>query len=70
MSSVKEWIGKHYGPLVGGKIVGICMDDVEFGEPCVGLRVQRDGMETRAWILQDPEGNGPGHLEIEAWRKV
>jgi hypothetical protein len=62
-----EWITKHYGPLVGGKIVGIVYDTQEFGEPVVGLKVERDGHKTTAWILRDPEGNGPGHMEIDPW---
>lgn len=31
-----------------------------------GLRIRKaDGTEVIAWILRDPEGNGPGHLDVE-----
>jgi hypothetical protein len=56
----------HLTQLVGKKIAGICHDDgadpTLGGEKIYGL-VFDD--ETIAWILRDPEGNGPGHLEIQ-----
>lgn len=55
---------KEYGKLVGKKVVGTCKTPPEDGqEEQYGLLFD-DG--TVAWVLQDPEGNGPGFLEIEA----
>lgn len=41
------------------------------GKTVTGYRVDRDGTGglqftdgTMAWILADPEGNGPGHIEV------
>jgi hypothetical protein len=52
--------------LVGKTITGICHDDgadpTLGGEKIYGL-VFDD--ETIAWILTDPEGNGPGHIDIQ-----
>lgn len=53
---------KEYGKLVGKKVVGTCKTPPEDGQEVYGLLFD-DG--TVAWVLQDPEGNGPGFLEIE-----
>lgn len=71
MSDTMSWIVKHYGPLVGSKIVKLAVrHEYHGGEPTVGLCLERDHLATTVWILQDPEGNGPGHLEIEKWVKA
>lgn len=47
-------------PLVGRRIVGTCVDE---DDPAFfGFRLD-DG--TSVWPWCDPEGNGPGHLNIE-----
>lgn len=50
---------EHYLKLVGKRIVAIVHD--RNGE-YYGLKFD-DG--STVWILRDPEGNGPGFLEIE-----
>ena len=57
---------KHLGVLVGQQVTGIAMDDSpdtvgDFGQPVFGLKF-KNGMV--GWIMQDAEGNGPGHLSI------
>ena len=63
MSDVTE---RYIKQLIGKTITHIVKDahpDTlrEFGEPYYGLGFS-DG--TEAWILCDPEGNGPGFLDI------
>lgn len=57
---------RHLSQLVGKKVTGICHDNgadpTLGGEKIYGL-VFDD--ETVAWILADPEGNGPEHLDIQ-----
>ena len=52
---------EHLGQLVGRKVTGLVKDPSHDVEPIWGLKFD-DG--TMAFILCDPEGNGPGHLEI------
>lgn len=55
----------HLLPLVGGVITQVLVDDApEFGEPCYGFRVEKNGKSFECLIMRDPEGNGPGHLMI------
>ena len=62
---------EHYGQLVGCKIIGLAYSRV-LGDTFFGLRVQglaRVGDKyveaTReVFIMCDPEGNGPGFLDI------
>ena len=50
-------------PLVGGTILSFFTDTP--GEYW-GFRVRlRNGREAHVWVNCDPEGNGPGHLEID-----
>lgn len=51
---------RHYGQLVGKTVRRVVYDNA-CGMNTFGLEF-RDG--TIAWILCDPEGNGPGHLDI------
>lgn len=54
---------KHLSQLLGETITGIVYDEAETGTGRLyGLRLTGGKV---AWILADPEGNGPGHLEIE-----
>ena len=60
----------HCRQLVGRKIVDVVYSgdegpDNEF--EFVGLVFDDDAV---AWILCDPEGNGPGHLDIERSKPV
>ena len=54
---------KHLSQLAGKKIVGLIedKDTSDIGE-VVGFELN-DG--TLVWIMRDPEGNGPGHLDIQ-----
>jgi len=56
------WV-KHYTQLVGRKVVGLVQSPAQDGDDeTYGLLFDD---KTVAWILRDPEGNGPGFLEIE-----
>jgi|GEM_PF-2274872 len=48
--------------LVGLAIVGIC-HTVDFNS--FGLTLRRGSKTLNVWVDCDPEGNGPGHLNIE-----
>lgn len=51
----------HYAKLVGRKITSICFQSFD-GQP-LPILVLDDG--STAPVLADPEGNGPGHLDIQ-----
>ena len=65
---------EHLSRLVGGVIRNVIADrtvTAEFGQAVYGLKVKIPARKTRsspilhAWILCDPEGNGPGFLDIQ-----
>ncbi|MEN6550160.1 MAG: hypothetical protein ABFE07_29300 [Armatimonadia bacterium] len=59
--ATQDYIAEHLHQLVGKKVTGVAKDsDSEF-DATYGLMFE-DG--TIAWIMCDPEGNGPGHLDI------
>ena len=67
-----DYMEKHLSKLVGFEVKGFSLDDTketieEFGEPVYGLLLRNlKTMEKRtAWIMADPEGNGPGFLDIQ-----
>lgn len=60
--SEEQFMRDHLGQLVGRKVTGLVKDPSDPFAPVWGLRFD-DG--TMAFILCDPEGNGPGHLAIE-----
>lgn len=67
---VPDFVRDHLRDLLGATILSV----VDDGEPVLrrtyGLRLRRqDGTETIAWILRDPEGNGPGWLEKQEVKK-
>ena len=54
--------------LVGGVITGVCETD---DKESFGLTVDMPGSQRKrylAWVDRDPEGNGPGHLNIASNR--
>lgn len=54
---------KEYSKLIGKRVKGLVKSPPEMGmKECYGLEFT-DG--TVAWIMCDPEGNGPGFLAIE-----
>ena len=54
---------EHLSPLVGKTVKELAVDPEGVdGEPVFGLAFT-DG--TVAWIMCDPEGNGPGFLDLE-----
>ncbi len=59
-SKAHLYMVNHYQKLVGKTVKSVCYNGDEC-EPMYGLEFA-DG--TCAWILRDPEGNGPGHLDI------
>jgi hypothetical protein len=62
----RDYVGEHLKKLVGGKITGVVRDGkIGDRETTYGLAVELpDGKKKDVWIQQDPEGNGPGHLDI------
>ena len=58
------WLEKHLAPLINKKVTGIVVEagsEEEFGQPIYGLKFSGG---TIVFVLADPEGNGPGHLDI------
>lgn len=51
--------------LVGFKIAGVIFNV----GGSFGLRCTKGSQELLAWVDCDPEGNGPGHLNIEKKKK-
>lgn len=67
MATKKDPIAKHLAQLVGMTVVNIACDEEE-GEPTTWALVLENATtkkQLNAWILMDPEGNGPGHLDIQ-----
>jgi len=58
----RDYYAEHYARLLGKTISGIVKDDSDesFGV-IYGLRLDSGEI---AWVLTDPEGNGPGHIDI------
>ena len=65
---------KHLNSLRGGTIQNVIVDRAavsDFGQPVYGLQIEmpaKPGHDRRilhTWILCDPEGNGPGFLDIQ-----
>jgi len=53
---------EHYGKLVGKTVASVCFDNSDTSMPTMYGLLFSDG--TIAWIVCDPEGNGPGFLDI------
>ena len=65
MKTRSEWTEKHLLQLVGYKVVGLVVSPAQdYMEETYGLRLQKNGKQSIAWILSDEEGNGAGHLDI------
>jgi hypothetical protein len=70
---VEDYHLQHLGRLKGGTICGILVDPAsaaEFGQAVYGIRVEVPTLSGQrrtmyCWILCDPEGNGPGFLDIQ-----
>lgn len=66
MSKYVEYMQEHLAPTVGQRITNVVVDDINDPyEPVLGLKLE-DG--STIWCLRDPEGNGPGHLELQGPR--
>ncbi len=72
--NTRDFHAEHLGRLTGGVIRGVITDPgakAEFGQSIYGLDVEmpaapgRGARRLNVWILCDPEGNGPGFLDIE-----
>ena len=48
--------------LVGGIITGGFFDH---NEGVIGMRIENKGKVYCCWIIMDPEGNGPGWIDIQ-----
>ena len=59
--SADRGMRKHLGQLVGRKVTGLMKDSSQETDPIWALKFD-DGR--LAFIMSDPEGNGPGHLVI------
>lgn len=60
---MKDWMEKKYGPLIGAKVLSI----EPFPEEPEYLRILvqlKDGTKRVLVPQRDPEGNGPGFLEV------
>jgi len=57
-----DYYSQHYGQLVGKRIKRIVIESFE-GQAMPVLEFD-DGRVASACVMQDPEGNGPGHLDI------
>jgi len=55
------WMKSEYADLIGGKILEAGQD--EDRTPYLHVRLGT-GEEVTLFVLRDPEGNGPGFLEI------
>jgi len=63
--SEHDVMAKHLHQLKGRGVQGVVRDNSSetleaFGQPLYGLAFE----DKIAWVLADPEGNGPGFLEI------
>ncbi len=56
--------GKFYKQIEGYTIVGLAVDEGEYGDIWEGLVLRKKNKEKVAWISRDPECNGPGFLDI------
>lgn len=56
--------------LIGASIVGTATNGAEYDEYCWGLVVEKNGQKLVCWIDADPEGNGPGFMQIEELEDV
>lgn len=52
---------EHLSKLKGKTVLDIVKDPSD-GDDFYGLHFTDD---TVAWVMRDPEGNGPGHLDIQ-----
>lgn len=56
---------RHYQQIAGGTITGIAWDVDSFTHPAPVLMVRMpSGTKLQCAVLCDPEGNGPGFIEI------
>jgi len=59
---------EHYSQLIGWTVKGL-MGFIKENDPdeqeFMGLIMERGSKQKIAWVLMDPEGNGPGFLDIK-----
>jgi hypothetical protein len=57
---------EHYSQLIGWTVKGLAVDNNDPDEQeFMGLIMERGPKQKIAWVLMDPEGNGPGFLDIQ-----
>jgi len=66
MSAKGKAFEELVGPLVGATITGTATDTEE---EFFALVLEKDGKKVFVWVLRDPEGNGPGWLDVDFWAK-
>jgi len=55
----------NYEDLVGYTVSSVAKDTSD-SMPVYGLILTKNKQSKVAWVLRDPEGNGPGFLEINS----
>ena len=55
-----EYYKKIVGPINGGTITGLIQSQDSWG-----LAIKKGEKVFKVWVDMDPEGNGPGHLDVE-----
>jgi hypothetical protein len=66
MAKKKDYMFEYLEQLLGHTVIRVVKaKDSEYTEGSYGLVLECNGKKKQAWIDQDPEGNGPGHLDIE-----
>lgn len=72
MNTENEVMRRHYNQLIGFTVKDVFIISPEdtdfFDEPQVAFIMKKGKNELLVSLLSDPEGNGTGFLEIEAWQ--
>lgn len=59
-------VREHLEPLRGATVIDVDVADVGLDEPAPLLIMRlADGNMVAVMVYSDPEGNGPGHLELQ-----
>jgi len=59
--TIRKLLEKELGPLVGGHVVGVAIDDEDYFGLVIALP---NGTIKAVYFLADFEGNGPGGFSI------
>ncbi len=64
-SSDAEYAAKECEKLVGYEIVGVCRDPENGSYGLIISKEEPEPSQKLCWIDMDPEGNGPGWIQVE-----